>query len=324
MKALGGADLRELVHRFDARVADRHAVAAEVTLGARQIYILPTRYGLLFSLVLVVLLLAAINYENALVYLLTFALAALAVVSFLHTQRNLLGLKVTATGSDPVFAGDPAAFRICVHNPSVTRIGLRVDARSSSSSLFDVPAADTHCVALPLVANKRGWLDCPPVELETRFPLGIAYAWSRRLRFTARCLVYPQPADTDAFASVSGSGCDGTTAAGREGEDFAGLRPYRPGDALARISWKTLAGGRGLHTKEFASSSAESVWIDWDDFAPAETEARLSLMTRALLDADESGLRFGLRLPGCLIEAASGAGHRARCLEALALHEDRA
>ena len=52
----------------------------EAVLGTRQVFILPTRHGLLFMLVLVALALAAVNYSNALAYLLTFLLASMAVV----------------------------------------------------------------------------------------------------------------------------------------------------------------------------------------------------------------------------------------------------
>jgi len=321
MKALSGATLRELVHRLDSR-ANASRRADHVALGARQIYILPTRHGLLFAVVLVVLLFTAINYDNALVYLLTFLLASLTVVSFLHTQRNLLGLRISATGCDPVFAGEVAEFHVCVHNPSTARTGLRIDARPGSTAAFDVPAQDMRCVPLAVPAVRRGWMDCPLLELETHYPLGIARAWSRRLQLTARCLVYPKPADAADIATLAVAHGEGATSAARDGEDFAGLRLYRAGDPLARISWKTLARGQGLHTKEFGSPSAESVWIDWEALAPAETEMRLCLMTRAVLDADEAGLHYGLRMPGKSLSPAVGAEHRGRCLETLALHED--
>lgn len=297
---------------------------AAFALGTRQIYILPTRHGLWFALVLVALLLAAINYSNALAYLLTFLLASLAIVSFLHTQRNLLGLTVTATGCDPVFAGEAAMFHVCVHNRSRARLGLRIETRDRHSAPFDVPARDTRCVALGVPANRRGWLDCPPLELATHYPLGITRAWTRRMTLTARCLVYPRPADAAELDTAMAAAGNGSGSAPREGEDFAGLRAYHAGDPLARISWKTLARGQGLYTKEFAQPATETVWIDWQAFAAPDSETRLSLMTRALLDAEEAGLRYGLRLPGRMLEPASGGRHRARCLEALALHDDRA
>ena len=68
----------------------------DTVLGRRQLYMLPTRHGLLFALVLAVLLLAAINYGNGLAYALTFLLASVAVVSMLHTHRNLHRLRIAA------------------------------------------------------------------------------------------------------------------------------------------------------------------------------------------------------------------------------------
>jgi uncharacterized protein (DUF58 family) len=235
-----------------------HPWQPDVVLGTRQIYILPTRHGLRFTLVLLALALAAVNYNNALAYLLTFLLASMAVVSLLHAQRNLLRLRITAAGAGPVFAGQAAAFRISLHNRNDARFALQLES--------------------------------------------------------AQAMVSPMAA-----------GIDGETGSGglQDGEDFTGLRAYQPGDALARISWKTLARGQGLHTKEFRAPLAESVWLDWDAFAPHDTETRLALLCRATLDAEDRGLAYGLRLPGVTLEPDSGAGHCHHCLEALALHENR-
>lgn len=293
----------------------------EEVLGSRQIYILPNRHGLVFALVLLALALAAMNYNNALAYLLTFLLASMAVVSLLHAQRNLLKLRVTAAGGDPVFAGEAALLRICLHNDGGARHALRVESEHGLLPAFDIPAHDTRCVALSVPTVRRGWLGCPPFTLVSSYPLGITRAWSWRLTLAARCLVYPKPADEAPWQATASTEGESRPGGLPDGEDFTGLRAYQPGDALARISWKTLARGQGLHTKEFRAPLAESVWLDWDEFAPQTTEARLSLMCRAVLDAEDMGLAYGLRLPGRLLEPDSGAAHRHRCLEALALHE---
>jgi len=88
-----------------------------MVLGTRQIYILPTRHGLLFTLVLVALALAAINYSNALAYLLTFLLASMAVVSLLHTQRNLLKLHVSVAGSTARRSRSPVFIHLASRAP---------------------------------------------------------------------------------------------------------------------------------------------------------------------------------------------------------------
>lgn len=295
----------------------------EVVLGTRQIYILPNRHGLLFLLVLAALALAAVNYNNALAYLLTFLLASMAVVSLLHAQRNLLTLYVTAAGGDPVFAGEPAALRVCLRNESGARYALRVESAQRVLPPFNVPAHDTRCVVLSMPTVKRGWLDCPPLTIASIYPLGIVRAWSRRLTLPARCLVYPKPAEAAAWQSAAGTEDESQPGAMQDGEDFAGLRTYQPGDAPARISWKTLARGQGLHTKDFRAPLAESIWLDWEAFAPHDVETRLALLCRATLEAEDGGLAYGLRLPGVTFEPDSGAVHRHRCLEALALHETR-
>ena len=293
----------------------------EVVLGNRQIYILPTRHGLLFSLALVVLLLASVNYANALAYLLTFLLASMAIVSFLHSQRNLLQLRITASGGEPVFAGEPTVFRVCLRNPGAARFALRVETLGQRVSAFDVPANDTYCAALAVPTQRRGYLRMPSFVVASVYPLGITRAWSRRLTIPTHNLIYPKPASSAALVRVPGMDGEspGTTAV--EGDDFSGLRPYQPGDTLARISWKTLARGQGLHTKEFRAPQSEDIWLDWDACAPHDAETRLSLLTRALLDADAAGLAYGLRLPGTIIEPAGGEAHRRRCLETLALYD---
>jgi uncharacterized protein (DUF58 family) len=296
----------------------------EEVLGTRQIYILPTRHGLVFALVLLALALAAVNYSNALAYLLTFLLASMAVVSLLHAQRNLLRLRVTVAGSEPVFAGEPSTFRVCLHNDRDARYALRLESAQAVVPPFDVPAHDTRWVALSVPTAKRGWVDCPPLTLASVYPLGLTRTWSRRLLLPARCLIYPKPADAAPWQTGTGSEGEAQPGSMQDGEDFSGLRAYQPGDALARISWKTLARGQGLHTKEFRAPLAESVWLDWEAFAPQDSETRLSRLCRAVLDAEDSGLAYGLRLPGVTIEPDSGAAHRHLCLEALALYENHA
>jgi uncharacterized protein (DUF58 family) len=302
------------------RFPDAPVSNGAVALGSRHIYILPTRHGWVFSLVLLALLLAAINYANALAYLLTFLLASMALVSVLHTQRNLLGLTLTVTGTDPVFAGEPAAFHLCARNASGARLAIRVETPDAQLAVLDVPARDTHCVSLTVPAEHRGWLECPAFVLASHYPLGILRAWTRRVRLPARCLVYPRPADAELLSSASAEGGDAARGRLHESDDYAGLRRYQPGDAPTRISWKTLARGQGLFSKDFRAPAGDELWLDWEHYAPHPTEPRLSLLTRAVLEADAAGLRYGLRLPGRVIRPDSGAAQRATCLEALALH----
>lgn len=295
---------------------------ADHFLGTRSIYILPARAGWLFGLMLAALLVGAINYNNALAYLLTFLLASLAVVSLLHTQRNLLHLRITVAGGEPVFAGDRAHFRVCLQNEARARHAVRVCPESGQALVLGVPARDTYCGEFSVPVVTRGWHACPTLMLATEYPLGITHAWTRKLSFSARVLVYPAPAPTALTLTQQARGEGHAHAVlAHDGDDFSGLRGYQPGDALSRLNWKTLARGQGLTTKEFAALHGDECVIDWQDYAPLDTEARLSAMTRAVLDAEHDGLLYGLILPGARLTPGCGREHLRHCLETLALHE---
>src|SRR4051794_18802540 len=72
----------------------RHQRSDTLVLTQTNIYILPTRAGFMFALTLVTLLLASINYQLNLGYVLTFLLASSGVVSMHLTHGALRGLRL--------------------------------------------------------------------------------------------------------------------------------------------------------------------------------------------------------------------------------------
>jgi uncharacterized protein (DUF58 family) len=66
-------------------------------------------------------------------------------------------------------------------------------------------------------------------------------------------------------------------------------------------------------------ASAE-LWLDWIDARAPDPEARLGVLAHWVLETERLGQGYGLRLPGVSIPPGRGEAHRARCLEALALH----
>ena len=115
----------------------------EIVLVQRRIFILPTRAGLLFAFVLVLMLTGSINYTLSLGFVLTFLLASLAISAILHTFRNLAGLRITAARTPPVFAGDLAQFRVCITNPAAAaRYSLALTRDQRDVATVDVPGAE--------------------------------------------------------------------------------------------------------------------------------------------------------------------------------------
>ncbi len=310
--------LRFLKQKFRNWAFRRTVETGTVVLNQRRIYIIPSRQGFGFALVLTLMLLGDINYNLSLGYVLTFLLATTAGLSMLYAFRNMAQLAIHAGHIEPVFAGEQAHFVFHFHNPgSLVRYRLHLHDDDGHQNVFDLPARLSTPVELAIPATQRGWLDSGRLSLYTEFPLGLFHAWTY-LHFDVRCLVYPKPAAPQPLPYVSVM--DGTGKMMVAGdEDFSGLRNYVAGDAMPRIAWKALAREQGLQVKLFSAPQGQSLWLDWSQLPDIAQERKLELLTRWVLDADGQGLLYGLRLPDGEVAPQHNPAHRAECLRRLAL-----
>jgi uncharacterized protein (DUF58 family) len=293
--------------------------SAPVVLDRRRIYILPTKHGLAFALMLLLLLIGSINYALSLGFLLTFLLAGVAVMGMLHTYRNLAGVAIRWLRPEPVFAGATAAFPLLLETAGpVLRVGINVSTTPRAAQSVDIHDRVAP-VQMAVPAPKRGLCVCLDLKLDTRYPLGLFRAWSW-VTPDAICVVYPTPASTGIpFAAPAVA--DGKGATHSLGDDeFRHLRPYQPGDSPRRIAWRAYARERGLLTKEFSGETGGDLWLDWRDAPELAVEAKLSRLARWVLDADAQGITYGLRIPGSSVAPARGEGHRQACLRSLATY----
>lgn len=306
-----------LPDRFIRRChSDARGVA---TLSPRQIYILPTRYGLAFALLLVLMWIGSINYANNLGFLLTFLLTGLGLVTMLHTWRNLVGIRCQALRSEPVFKGQTAVFRVQLSNRRRSQrpqLNLRLEGEGETR---DLPAGGDATLRLSARAERRGRFQLPRCTLSTTYPLGLLYAWSY-LHLEGEVLVYPAPGDPLPASNQPSYRQSQQGDKGVGSDDFVGLRGYRAGDSPRQIDWKSHAREQGLHTKQFGGDRSDRRWLEWDALAPLPVEARLSALCRGVLDAAEQQQEFGLRLPGLMLTPARGEKQRQAALQALALH----
>ncbi len=295
-------------------------------LTQANIYILPTRAGWLFATTLLVLLLASINYQLNLGYVLTFLLAGSGIVSMHLTHGTLRGLTLHLRPVPPAFAGNPAILDVVMSSPTSQRfgIGLRVlDAPVSTLAWTNVPAGGQSIAHVSFVPARRGLHPVPVLTVETRFPLGLFRAWTV-WRPVSRVLVYPaielQAPGLPAARPVAA----GTASSRRtEGGEIEGVRAYRRGDPLKLVAWKkaaqALETGAELVSRDTSTSARQELWLDWSACPSLAPEARLSRLVAWTLAADRADADYGLRLPGVEIAPGEGDGQRLRCLEALAL-----
>ena len=293
---------------------------APITLRWRRIYILPTRHGFIFALNLLLLFIGSINYTLSLGYVLTFFLAAIGIVAMLHTFRNLRDLKISWRLPTPVFASDTAIFTLLFENPDKNaRFAINIIDQENNYQSIDVVHSTSADISR--LAEKRGMLLPGRIIIETRYPLGLFYAWAQ-LMPDVFCTVYPVPSKDKIPlpVPVNDKGHSNITTAGDE--ELQHLRPYRPGDSMRRIAWHAFARERGLLTKQFFAQSGGDIWFNLQQAPEAGIEAKLSRLTRWIIDADAAGTPYGLQLPGSEFPPAIGQAHLQRCLEALASYDE--
>lgn len=287
-------------------------------LEYRHVFVLPTRFGWGFGLMLIFMALGGLNFNNNMALMLVFLLATIAQLTTLIAYRNLSALRVDSIHAEPVFSGETAHFRVFVSNGD-ERQRFAVQAgfkKAQDCKDFNI----NSCVALQLKhpAQKRGWLEMPSFRLETRFPLGMFKAWSWIFPQT-RCLVYPSPAKNAPPLPKTGHGESGRPEKG-DGDQVHGLRKYQPGDSIQRVAWRASARHDELYSLEMETPREEACELDWNLLKGSDVETRLSILTAWVIAADHKQLSYSLRLPDGTVPIGNGIGQRARCLELLALY----
>jgi uncharacterized protein (DUF58 family) len=291
-----------------------------VTLERRRLYILPTRAGLAFAALLLLMLLAGLNYASSLALLLTFLLAAFALVAMQQCHRNLLGVQVVSTLAPAVFAGSTGSVQLTLANPAaLARPRLQAALPAGAVRVADVAAHAQQQLELALPAPVRGRVRLERVWLSTTHPFGLFRAWTW-VHTPIEMLVYPRPRGALPMPTQSAppkSG--GRPLPGAGADEWTGLRAFRDGDSPRQVDWKAYAREAPLLVKEYSAGGAELCLFEFAQLADPDIEARLSQLARWVVDAEARGERYGLILPAVRLTADRGPEHRHRCLAALAL-----
>ena len=288
-----------------------------ILLNQRRVFILPSRRGLGFMVLIALLLLIAFVYNNNLTYLLPFLLASIFFITILHSFKSLSGLTVHPGQCKPVFAGESAVFEIHLDNPGTTR-RFNVQLALNNTINLNLPPSSKTSARLFSPTHQRGWHRCSTVTISSTFPLGLFRAWSP-IRFNLRTLVYPKPSIKEVPFPVNADSSLSQGAVKQGADDFYGLQEYQKGDSVKHIHWKAYAKGQGLYSRRYSGEQGSELWLAYEAAGGQDVEERLSQLCRWILDAEKAGFHYGLSLPGFKVSPGIGQTHRTKCLEALAL-----
>lgn len=311
--------LAPIVRRAEKRLPSLTRLRAPETLpvglNRRRIYILPTSFGVIFAVILLVMLLGALNYNNNAALLLTCILGATCITSMLQTFRSLDQLELRSIQAGEATAGKDLELTLSWHagNHAHNAVRLRIDKRKEYFSV-----ASNASIKTPILVptHRRGWMPLPRILVSSRWPFGWFRAWSW-LAPGQRVLVYPR----SEASGPAPSAASGNAKRHRQtrGDEWSGLRAYRTGDPLRRIAWKASARNDDLRVKTFDQPQAEHAWhLDWNDARMTDREARIARLARWVSEAHQAGRSWSLNLPDDHLAAGKGVAHFHRSMRALA------
>lgn len=301
--------------RYQSWIDKRLPPTQQILLSQANVFIFLSPQGAQFLILILLLWLGATNYQNNLVYGLSFLLLAVLFVVIHFTFANVSGLKLSFLEMKPVFAGDVARLSVMLESRRA-RHQIMMGWVGETQTLVEVPANQpTRCI-LQVHTVKRGVYHPGRFLLKSTFPMGLVQCWTW-LDPDTHVLVYPQPIEDDhTLFGVGTVDQQGVATAGSD--DYFALKPFSPGHPLSRIAWKQHAAGRGLFIREYVDYRGDDLWLDYHVMVDADPELRLSKLCFYALQLHEKAQPFGLRLPDITIEPATGQTHRDAVLEALA------
>lgn len=289
-------------------------------IHSRRVYILPTRAGLAFAALLLVMLLAGLNYSNSMAMLFTFLLAGFGLIAMHLCHRNLVGTMVRGVGTTDAFAGEHGRLMVTLENSADTaRFALECGVDDVDEVVIDVAADGSARADISIPLERRGRRVIERIKLSTAFPFGLFRAWTW-VHMPLAVLAWPVPRGRGEPPPQSASGGNAPAVHRGGDEQWAGLREFREGDSPRQVAWSVFARGGGLLVKTYESPVEHHRTFDLAQAPGTDLEARLEQMSAWIVAAHARGESYRLRLDGRELAADSGNEHRARCLNALAVY----
>ncbi len=240
-----------------------------------------TREGWVYFAGVTVVVFAAINTANNLLYMVLSALLALLVLSGFLSALNFRFLRLAVRLPSRCFAGQPFPISLQVVNQKrvFPTFSIHFEPAENSDirfSVFYVPAvrslAKTSRTGQARI-TRRGRFHLRKLKASSRYPFGF-FLKDRSYTLDAECICYPEIMPPDqmnvSFLDLQG---DNPRFERGLGHDLYMIRDYVPSDSARHVHWKASAKTSMLKTREYAAEESRCVILAFDRFGrPADGE----------------------------------------------------
>ena len=284
-----------------------------------------TRDGWIYIAATTVVMSAAINTSNNLLYMVLAALLAVMVLSGFLSGLNFRFLRLEARLPDHCFARQAFPVALTVKNPKrlFPTFSLRVSPVDESPFRFEgyyVPLVgtqdqDTRMVEAELARRGRHRLD--EVQLQSRYPFGFLLK-GRPVPTEAECIAFPeilQPEEMDvAIHDILGAS---ERFERGQGMDLYMIRDYVTSDSARHVDWKATAKTSSLKTREFAAEESQRVVLAFDRCGVAGDENRFESLVSYAASLAVHMARDGIELSLVSDDWSSSSGYSESLLQSI-------
>ncbi len=302
--------------RIEAWASRRAMGFNQVSLGHSNLFILPSKTGLAWLFLFILIWIGAANYDNNPARFLSWWLLAVFFVTMFRTQQGLLDSKVKVITVSDAMVGDMA-------NVKLRLIGFKseVSIGFKDSVLVDVPANVTE-VTLEHRVSRRGVYMLSPISVVSYQPLGLFRCWSI-LRFRLPAIGFPRRIETKypPLARLKGNteASDDTVPLIQSGSDYFESRPYIEGEPMNRVDWRAWAKTNTLFSKHYGTP-VNSNWVLSAMQINGDIERTLSVLSYWVHQAQTNDIPVGLELYELSISLSSTQAHYVGLMRTLALY----
>ncbi len=243
-----------------------------------------TRDGIIYLGAVLVLVLAALNTGNNLLFLILACMLAGMLISGVLSRAVLTGVELKFDLPEHIFVGQPVLAELELRNekPLWPSFSLRVagDAPKAPAQILTrpvffpyIPRKSAARQKVELNFPRRGVYRQDAFAIHTRFPFGF-FEKTRRVGSEIEIVVYPRvlPAAQiyDVLPLLSGEMASFFRGRGHE---LHSLREYVSTDSARSVDWKVTAKSQRLMVREFTREDERRVMLVLDPFIGLSAEA---------------------------------------------------
>jgi uncharacterized protein (DUF58 family) len=243
-----------------------------------------TREGIVYLAAVFVLVLAAVNTGNNLLFMLLACLLAGILISGVLSRVVLAGIELKLELPEHIFAEQPLLATVEVRNqkemmPSFSLRAVGEGGKAPAQILAQpvffpyIPRQTAAQQKVELVFPRRGVYRQDAFGIRTKFPFGL-FEKTRRVDSPLEVVVYPHVEPAEQFYEILPllSGEMESYFRGR-GHDLYALRDYQSTDSARFVDWKTSAKTGSLKVREFTREDERRLMLVLDPFVGAPRSA---------------------------------------------------